>query len=187
MTTDSTTDFTIPTLETDRLILRAPHDNDFTAYAEFCASPRSAGVGGPYDHDASVVRFATLTAHWQDHGFGRWMLVEKTSNLPMGVVGLYHPDDWPEAEIAWSLFETAEGKGYAYEAAVAARAYAYDVLGWTTAISLVMANNPRSAALATRMGATQESIFDHPDLGAMPLWRHLSPDQVANTSSEVYA
>ena len=47
-----TTTVTIPTLETDRLILRAPKAEDFEAYAAFCASPRSAGVGGPYNRAA---------------------------------------------------------------------------------------------------------------------------------------
>ena len=34
------TTITIPTLETERLILRAPRIEDFEAYAEFNASPR---------------------------------------------------------------------------------------------------------------------------------------------------
>ena len=52
------------------------------------------------------------------------------------LVGIVGP--WPrlglsrELELGWDLFEGATGKGYATEAARAARRYAYDVLGWTT-------------------------------------------------------
>lgn len=178
---------TIPTLETERLILRAPRVDDFETYADFNASPRSVGVGGPYNRQQAFSRLASLIGHWHLRGFGRWMLEEKSSKQPVGVVGLYHPDDWPEPEIAWSLFDAAEGKGYALEAAKAARAYAYDVLGWTRVISMTMDGNHRSEALAKRIGAQLDGVFEHPEFGPMNIWRHLSPDELADGGMEAYA
>ena len=182
-----TTTITIPTLETERLILRAPRIEDFEAYAAFNASPRSVGVGGPYNRQAAWSRLSSLIGQWQLRGYGRWMLEEKASGQPMGVVGIYHPDDWPDAEIGWSVFDAAEGKGYAYEAAVASRSYAYDVLGRDTIISLTMDGNTRSEALARRMGALPDGIFEHPEFGPLNIWRHLSPDQIADGGMEAYA
>ena len=182
-----TTTISIPTLETERLILRAPRMDDFEAYAEFNASDRSKGVGGPYNRAKAWSRQCALIGQWQMRGYGRWMLEEKTTGKPMGVVGIYHPDDWPEAEIGWSLFADAEGKGYAFEAALASRSYAYDVLGWSTIISLTMDGNDRSEALARRMGATNEGIFQHPELGPLTVWRHLSADQVTDGGMEAYS
>lgn len=177
----------IPTLETKRLTLRTPRMSDFETYAGFCASPRSAGIGGPYTGGQAFDRLGELIGHWSLRGFGRWMVADKETDAPLGVVGLMHPTDWPEAEIAWSLFAAAEGKGIAQEAALAARSYAYDVLGWTTAISCIVPDNTRSIALAKRMGAVQEPHFHHPEYGEMLVWRHLSPDQIADGGIEAYS
>lgn len=181
------TTLTIPTLETDRLILRAPKSSDFEAYATFCASPRSAGVGGPYTRGQAFDRMSALFGHWHLRGFGRWMVADKTDDTPLGIVGLYFPEGWPEPEIAWSLFDSAEGKGIALEAALASRSYAYDVLGWSTAISCAMPDNTRSVALAKRMGAVEEAPFMHAEYGALNVWRHLPPDQIENDGIEAYA
>ncbi|MBW8791971.1 MAG: N-acetyltransferase, partial [Rhizobium leguminosarum] len=37
------------TIRTERLKLRMPDIGDFAAYAEIMASPRSVGMGGPFD------------------------------------------------------------------------------------------------------------------------------------------
>lgn len=181
-----TTTLTIPTLETERLRLRAPRMGDLAAYTAFCASPRSAGVGGPYTAQQAFARLGEVIGHWQLRGYGRWMVADKATDAPLGVVGLMFPVDWPEPEIAWSLFDEAEGKGIAHEAALAARAYAYDVLGWTTAISLIVTSNTRSEALAKRMGATLDRVLQHPQFGPMNVWRHLPPEALENGGMEAY-
>ncbi|MEX0351437.1 MAG: GNAT family N-acetyltransferase [Paracoccaceae bacterium] len=178
---------TIPVLETERLILRSPRSSDYEAYADFCASPRSVGVGGPYTRSQSFSRLSAIIGHWHLRGYGRWMVSDKSDGRPLGVVGLYFPEGWPEPEIAWSLFEAAEGKGIALEAALASRAYAYDVLGWTTVISCAMPENTRSVALAKRMGAKEDTPFIHNEFGELKVWRHLSPDQIENGGMEAYA
>jgi len=78
-----------------------------------------------------------------------------------------------------------EGKGYATEAALATRAYAYAELGWTTAISLVHDDNQGSAAVAKRMGAIWESKFVHERFGPVNIYRHPSADSDGNV--EAYA
>lgn len=169
----------IPTLRTRNLVLRAPGPQDYEAYVAFRASPRSRGVGGPYDRTASFSHFAELIGHWVIRGYGRWVVADPETDVALGVVGLMYPEDWPEAEIAWTVFENAEGRGVAFEAAMATRDYAYNTLGWSTVISCVMPDNSRSAALAKRMGATYECDFDHPEIGTLGIWRHISPEAAA--------
>jgi len=166
------TEIYIPTLETRRLRLRAPERRDFEPYAEFCASERARGVGGPYSRGEAFQRLAALVGHWHLRGFGRWMVTDKASGEAMGVVGVMYPDEWPEPEIAWSLFEAAEGRGIAQEAAEAARRYAYEVLGWDTIVSCTAPDNVRSIALAQRMGAERDGSFAHPGFGELLIWRH---------------
>ncbi len=168
----------IPTLTTDRLILRGPQPEDFPAYAAFRMSARAKGVGGPYTREEAAEHFATLGAQWERLGYGRWMVTDRTSGDPLGVVGILHPENWPEPELAWSLFETAEGRGIAFEAATASRAHAYGALGMTTLISLVDPANTRSVALAERLGARPEGTFDIPNHGETPVWRHPGPEDL---------
>lgn len=168
----------IPTLDTERLVLRAPQVSDFEAYAEFCASPRSAGVGGPYDRDQAFSRLSELIGHWHLRGYGRWMVTDRDTQAPLGVVGLMYPESWPAPEIAWSLFDVAEGKGIAFEAAMATRDFAYRVLGWDTVISCVMDGNTRSNSLAQRLGCTHEGVYEHPKLGPLVVWRHRPATEV---------
>lgn len=72
----------------------------------------------------------------------------------------------------------ATGNGFATEAALTARAHAYDVLGWDTAISQIDPQNEASKAVARRLGASYESSYEDPEYGTMEVWRHLSPAQV---------
>ena len=172
------TTLSIPVLEADGLRLRAPKASDFPAYWEYCASERSRTVGGPYDQVQSMDRFLGLTGHWAYHGFGRWIIADGATNAPMGVSGLYYPPDWPEPEIAWTVFGPAEGQGVAYRAAQIVRRYAYEVLGWTTVMSAVDPNNTRSVALAKRMGAHPDGSFDLSGHGPLTIWRHPAPAEV---------
>ena len=171
--------FTIPEIETDRLRLRLPKASDLDAHIAFRASPRSKGVGGPYDAPSSYHHLEGIIGQWQLRGYGRWMVADKETDAPLGVVGPMYPIEWPEPEIAWSVFAEAEGRGIAHEAALAARAYVYDTLSWETVISCTTEDNTRSIALAKRMGAVADTPFDHPEYGRLLVWRHPSREALA--------
>ena len=169
----------IPTLQTERLTLRTPRWEDFDAYAAFRGSDRTKMLGGPFSRVQAFEQLSSIIGHWHLRGFGRWMVADKETGAPLGIVGLYFPEDWPEPEIAWSVFADGEGRGIAYEAAVAARNYAYQEMGWTTAISLIDPANHRSVTLAKRLGCKDGETYEHPTFGTMHIWRHPSPEALA--------
>lgn len=169
----------IPTLTTDRLILRAPEARDFPPFAAFYAGPRSHFVGGPLTRELAWRMLAMEIGQWQLNGFGRWIVARRDSDEPVGLVGPYMPDGWPEGELGWDLFDGHEGQGYATEAALTARAFAYGPLGWTTAISLVKPANTGSMAVCRRLGARHEGEFTHERHGTMQVWRHPGPSELA--------
>lgn len=164
----------IPVIETERLRLRGPRASDFPAVRDFLASDRSAGVGGPYSTHIAWRAFGHLTGHWVLRGYSMFVLADRASDRPLGMCGPWFPETWPEPEIGWTLWDpAAEGTGLAFEGAQAARAWAYDVLGWTTAISLISEDNSRSQALARRLGCVPEAGFHRFDDGASArIWRH---------------
>lgn len=170
------TRMTIPTLHSERLTLRAPKPSDFDTFAAFRGGPRSVYVGGPFDRIQAFNQFCALWGHWDMRGFGRWIVAETEGDAPVGVVGLFHPEDWPEPELAWSMFDGSEGKGYAYEAAQTAKAHAFDDLNWDRLVSFVSYNNMRSIALAERLGAKRTRGFTHPTYGQLHCYVHPKPE-----------
>lgn len=171
---------TPPTLNTERLTLTALGEQHFEPLAAFYASERSRFVGGPDTAERTWRTLAAEIGHWTLRGYGRFAVELKATGQMVGLVGPWNPHGWPEAELGWDLMNGFEGKGYASEAAIAARAWAYAEKGWTTAISLIADGNIPSARLAQRLGCTHDGRFTHEVHGTMDIWRHPSPQELAS-------
>lgn len=162
----------IPVLETDRLILRGPRLADFDVMAAFYATPRAQPVGGPMTRDEAWAEFASTAGQWLLRGYGYWEIEDRVSGETIGRAGIYHPDNWPEPELSWMLYGTAhQGRGIAFEAAVAARDGAARHFGLNRPMSSVEATNTRSLALAARLGAVPDGSWETP-YGPMLRFRH---------------
>lgn len=145
-----------PTVDTPDLILRGYREEDFDAFAAFGASERSRFVGGPQDRWSSWRSFMAGIGHWALRGFGMWMIEHRETGQVAGRVGMIYNDGWDEPELGWHIYDGFEGKGYAYQAALAARSYSAQNFGLDGVISYVSPENTRSIALATRLGARFE-------------------------------
>ncbi|MEW9918380.1 GNAT family N-acetyltransferase [Marimonas sp. MJW-29] len=169
----------IPTLRTERLVLRAPEAADFEHVAAFFADEvRSTGFAGPLDRNEAWRWYASMIGHWALRGYGFW-IVDTKDGETVGMVGLWYPDGWPEPELGWVMFAAGEGKGYAFEAAVEARRYAYETLGFRTLSSNIFPGNERSIALAERMGAFHEKTYENVSHGTELVFRHPEPEVAA--------
>lgn len=155
----------IPRIETDRLTLRAPREDDFEALAAFGASERARFIGGPYPRARSWGGFLATFGHWALRGYGMWMLEHRETGRTAGRVGMIFNDGWGEPELGWHVFEGFEGQGLAFEASRAARSHAALRQNLEDVISYIDPANTRSVALAKRLGATHERdgiLLDHP-------------------------
>lgn len=153
-----------PVLTTERLTLRAPVAADWPHWRSFIASDRSRFVRTEDTDDGKSWRaFGHVIGHWVMRGWGSFVVTWQGDDTPLGLVGPWFPESWPEPEIGWSVWTPeAEGKGIAFEAAETARAHAFGTLGWTTAVSYIDPANARSIALAERLGATRDAMAAHP-------------------------
>ena len=143
----------IPTLDTERLLLRAPCAEDFSSYAAFYADEEASHFyGGPLRADMAWRRLALDLGHWQLRGYGIWALESRAEGAMVGGCGLLWPDGWPRSELTWWLLPAARGKGLATEASRAAIAYAYDVLGWDLVETHMDDRNEAARRLALRLG-----------------------------------
>lgn len=176
-----------PTITTDRLILRKPEARDVDSVIAFFQSERASMVGGPYELGTAWRQFAAEVGHWDLLGFGMWAVTKKDDGQTIGLVGPWCPADWPENEIGWFMFEGAEGKGYAFEAAEAVLRHAFDVLDWDTAVSYIDQDNARSIALAERLGAALDPEAPQPKPHREPCFVYRHPRPEPDGSVEAYA
>jgi RimJ/RimL family protein N-acetyltransferase len=93
-----------------------------------------------------------LSDHWSLRGFGNWAVEERASGQLLGHAGLQYPEGWPEPEVNWALGRPYWGQGFAFEAAKAVLAHAFNTLNWQRAMSLIDPHNHRSIRLAQRLG-----------------------------------
>ena len=122
----------IPTLETERLLLRGPLAEDFPVYRDFFADADASGAyGGPLNAELAWRVLATDIGHWSLKGFGRWAVVEKATGQMVGGCGLWWPESYPRSELTWWIIPSARRNGYALEASRAAVGFGYDSLGWS--------------------------------------------------------
>lgn len=167
----------IPTLITERLVLRAPEHADFEPYAEILASDRAAHIGGPFERYAAWLDFCMEVAGWTLRGFGALTITERKTERFLGLSILHHDEGDPERELGWVVSDAAEGRGIAGEATRAMRDYAFDTHGWESLVSYIAPGNARSIRLAERLGAVRDDgaarPFGFPDC---LVFRHHNPE-----------
>jgi RimJ/RimL family protein N-acetyltransferase len=168
----------VPTLTTERLLLRGFRADDFPAYAALMADARVARYladGRPLDPADAWRQLAMFAGHWVLRGFGVWAVEERRSGAFVGRIGCFEPEGWPAFEIAYTLGPAVWGRGYASEGARAALDYAHTVLGRRGVVSVIRPANAPSIRVAERLGAMRGP--EVPFYGA-PALLYLYPDPV---------
>ncbi len=114
----------IPTIETERLILRPHAISDFDAYAAMWREPgvfRFIG-GVAMSREESWTRLLRTAGVWHFLGFGFLVVEERSSGRFLGEAGFHdlrrdmHPSPEGSMEAGWALCHSAQGRGYATEA-----------------------------------------------------------------------
>lgn len=163
-----------PTIKTKNLVLRGPQKSDLAPFTNWAAtSDRLEHLGGNTDADGAWRGFIAGIGHWQWHGYGFFIVTTANEDTALGRIGVLNHSDWPEPELAYHLFDGAEGRNIAYESAIAVRHWAGATLGLGPLISMIHPKNTRSITLAKRLGATQESQISHDGEPAL-VYRHLA-------------
>jgi [ribosomal protein S5]-alanine N-acetyltransferase len=153
-----------PVLTSARLALRELVLSDLDFVAEMLADPL---VMRHYPKTLTRVEaqawIERQRARYARDGHGLWLVSDQETERPIGQVGLLRQDlpggaDW---EVGYLLHTAHWHKGYATEAALAVRDYAFRVLAPGRLISLIRPENAPSQRVARRLGmeATERVQF----------------------------
>lgn len=171
-------DTEVPTLTTERLVLRPVAESDIPAVQRnFCdyelVRNLSSVVPWPYPSNGASTWFHNYVT--PNQGKERWVwavtLRENPSEL-IGVVDLWR-EGCPEQRGFW-LSREHWGKGYMTEAVIPVTDLAFDTLGFDKLILSNAVGNHRSARVKEKCGARKigekASTFVDPTLTASELW-----------------
>jgi RimJ/RimL family protein N-acetyltransferase len=152
-------------ITTERLLLRKPRLEDAADLAVAYAEPetvRYIGDGSTATLDEVEAGIEQWLERWESWGLSLCSLERREDGRVLGRVGFlcWDPETWEvggaETEIGWLLAREHWGRGYATEAALALRDWAFEERGLTRLISLIQHDNLRSVRVAERLGERYE-------------------------------
>jgi RimJ/RimL family protein N-acetyltransferase len=149
-----------PTIETERLTLRAWTKADFRAWHAIMQQPEVHRHFGPdpIGLEECWRRLAAAVGGWQLLGFGTWAVERKTDGKLIGNVGLFNawrnlePEFGEEPEMGWIFAAETHGQGLALEACRAAVDWAEAKLDPTPIWAIIAPENDPSLRLAAKLG-----------------------------------
>jgi RimJ/RimL family protein N-acetyltransferase len=143
----------IPTLRTERLVLRPFRDEDLDAWAAIVGDPETAQfIGGVRSREDAWRSMAMYLGHWELRGYGQWAVERRLDGRLVGRAGLWYPEGWPELEVGWTLDRSVWGEGFATEAGQASIDWGFREIGLERIASVISKENSRSRAVAVRLG-----------------------------------
>ena len=151
---------------TPRVILRPMVDDDLDDMAALLGdSVVMTYYPRPRTRDEAHAWITWTRDSYRDHGFGLWVLVERSTGEFLGDCGLtvQQVDGVNELEIGYHVRASRQGEGFATEAATAVRDHARDVLAAARLIAIIDPANLASQRVASKIGLRLEKATTHGD------------------------
>ncbi|MFZ0341853.1 MAG: GNAT family N-acetyltransferase [Gaiellaceae bacterium] len=152
-------------IETERLLLRKPRLEDAPGLLEAFADPeamRFIGDGSTTDLAGAEQAVRRWLERWSAWGIGMFVIEREEDGRVLGRAGFlrWDPETWEiggsETELGWGLAREHWGHGYATEAALALRDWAFVEHGFTRLVSLIHPDNLPSIRVAEKVGERHE-------------------------------
>ena len=152
--------------ETARLYLREFTEND---YDDLCEILQDKEVMYAYEHSFSEEEVKSwydrlMVGHYEKQGFGLWAVVHRNTNEILGQCGLtiQNVNEKEYLEIGYLFKKKHWHKGYATEAALACKKYAFETVKAEKVYSIIRENNAPSQNVAKRIGMKKiDEIMKH--------------------------
>jgi RimJ/RimL family protein N-acetyltransferase len=150
----------IPTLTTERLVLRPFVRHDLAELAAIHAEPSFwwYPLRGPMDEKETAGFLDRVIGRYETDGFGVEALIDRASGTMLGWAGLavphFLPDLLPVVEVGWRLASAYRGRGLATEAGGAAVDWGFTEAGLPRIVSIYEPENEPSGRVMERLGFT---------------------------------
>ncbi len=150
----------VPTLETERLVLRGFRAEDLDSLVATMRDPEVVRhlALSPLGREDVWRRLLLAVGQWQILGFGYWAVVLKDDGRVVGQAGFgdfkrdMDPDISGLPEMGWIFDSSVHRRGIAFEAGIAALQWADAELGPVEIPAIINLDNAPSIALAGRLG-----------------------------------
>jgi RimJ/RimL family protein N-acetyltransferase len=142
-------------METQRLYFRQMTPQDHEALHRLFSDPVAmAHYPEPFTPEMTAGWIEWNMRNYRERGFGLWALIHKARQDVIGDCGLtlQKIDGAEELEIGYHLLPAYWRQGFATEAAVACRDYAFDSLGRDRVVAWMRVGNVASRRVAERVG-----------------------------------
>lgn len=118
-------------------------------------------LGGVRDDAQTDAYLAKNLKHWDEYGYGLWILRERTGGDPMGRAVLRHllVDGVDEVEVGYAFYPASWGRGLATEIATACLEIGRGTLGLTTIVAVTDPANRASQHVLEKCGLVYEREF----------------------------
>lgn len=142
-------------LETQRLVLREMTQGDFSALCKILQDREVMyAYEGAFSSDEVQVWLDRQLERYKQHGFGLWAVILKETGIMIGQCGLTMQDynSSKIMEVGYLFQKEYWHRGYASEAAIACKEYAFNKLNATEVYSIIRDTNIPSQNVAIRNG-----------------------------------
>jgi len=122
-----------------------------------------AQLGGVRDDAQTDAYLAKNLKHWNDYGYGLWILRERAGGEPIGRAVVRHllVDGVDEVEVGYAFYPAYWGRGLATEIANACLDIGRGTLGLTTIVAVTTPENRASQHVLEKVGLVYERDFTH--------------------------
>ncbi|MES2567749.1 MAG: GNAT family N-acetyltransferase [Bacteroidota bacterium] len=154
-------------LETPRLLLRKKVVEDAPFFFDLNSDPlvtRYTGDAAFKDVQGAEDIVKYVMCQYEKNGYGRWMVIEKETNNPIGWCGLKYLEETEETDLGYRFMQKYWGKGFATEASQACLDYGFRVLNLERIIGRAVKENVDSIKVLKKVGMTfckEELCHEH--------------------------
>lgn len=142
-------------VRTERLRLRKPTKADQQVVIDIQTDPATHTHDRPQDEDAAKDLLASWLRHWDEHGFGYWIIEREGATLGVGGLQYKTVDGQPQLNLYFRLRPSAWGQGYAPEMAQAAIAWAERAVPEQPVWIITNVGNTAALRVAEKLGFTE--------------------------------
>jgi len=154
----------IPVCHTPRLVLRGYEPQDLEAVFRMVQDEETLRFlphKEPWEHARVQTWLESQRVHWDEYGFGWWLLEARVDARVLGWCGLRRLQETGEVELLYLLEKTHWGHGLATEAARAAVEFAFTQTDLKEIVGLVDVGHGASQRVLEKAGMAYAGNFSY--------------------------